>query len=100
MKTLIIAVTCFSLGAGISHAKDIADILGDIGKEPSKEETRAELQPTMNKMDIEGLQATLVDYAHQAKILKIQVEKEKEAQDELLDIISGLRVEIKALKAN
>jgi len=100
MKTLIIAVTCLGLGAGMSHAEDIATTLGEIGKTPSKEETRAELQPVMDKMDVEGLQATLVDYAHRAKILQIQIEKEKKAQDELLDIISGLRVELKALKAD
>jgi len=100
MKTFIIAVTCLGLGAGISQAKDIANTLGGIGKEPSKKETRAELQPVMDKMDVDGLQATLVDYAHRAKILQIQVEKEKKAQDELLDIISSLRIEIKALKVD
>lgn len=100
MKTLTIAVTCLGLGAGISHAKDIAAILGGIGKEPSKEETWAELQPVMDKMDVDDLQTTLVDYAHRAKVLQIQVEKEKKAQDEFLDMISSLRAEIKALKAN
>jgi hypothetical protein len=99
MKTLIIAVTCFSLGAGISHAKDIADILGDIGKEPSKEETRAELQPTMNKMDIEGLQATLVDYAHRAKLLQIQIDKDRAASQKKSKIIFELRSKLRACEA-
>ena len=100
MKTLIVAITCLGLGAGISHAKDIAAILGGIGETPSKVDTRKELQPIMDKMDVDGLQRTIVDYAHRAKVLQIQIEKEKSAQDEFLDIISGLRAEIKALKAD
>jgi len=100
MKTLFVAATCLGLGAGISHAKDIAEILDGISKEPSKEETRADLQPAMDKMDVDGLQATLVDYAHRARLLQIQIEKEKQVQDEFLGIISDLRAELGALKAN
>ena len=100
MKTLIIAVTCLGLGAGISQAEDIAKTLSEIGEAPSKEDTRKELQPIMDKMDVDGLQTTIVDYAHRAKVLQIQIEKEKKVQDEFLDIISGLRAEVKALKAN
>ena len=99
MKTLIIAVTCLGLGAGISHAEDIAKTLGEIGVAPSKEETRAELQPIMDKMDVDGLQTTLVDYAHQIKILQGQAAKSRENQREFLKIIRDLRSEIKVLKA-
>ena len=96
MKTLIIAVTCLGLGAGISHAKDIAAILGGIGKEPSKEETRAELQPIMDKMDVDGLKDTLTDYAHRAKLLQMQIDKDREASQDKSQIIFELRSDLRA----
>jgi hypothetical protein len=96
MRTFIIAVTCFSLGAGISHAKDIAAILGGIGKEPSKEETRAELQPTMDMLDVEGLHTLIVDYAHQVNVLQIKRDRDRSNRRKQSDIIKVLRAELKA----
>jgi len=68
-------------------------------KTPSKEDTRAELQPIIDKMDVEGLKTTLVDYAHQIKILQGQAAESRDTQQKLLTIIGGLRSEITELKA-
>ena len=100
MKTLFVAAICLGLGAGIVHAEDIAKTLGEISKTPSKEETRAELQPIMDKMDVDGLQATLVDYAHEIKILQEQAAKSRSNQQKFLKIIKHLRSEVRAPEAN
>jgi len=99
MRTFIIAVTCLSLGAGISHAKDIAEILGGIGKEPPISDTRAELQPIMDRMDVNGLQTTLVDYAHRAKVLQIKRDKDLQSKLKTSKIIDDLRMQIRACEA-
>jgi len=99
MKTLIVAVTCLGLGAGISHAKDIAAILGGIGKEPSKEETRKELQSTMDMLDVEGLHTLIVDYAHRANVLQIERDEDRKNSANDLQIILGLRADLRACEA-
>lgn len=99
MKTLIVAVTCLGIGVGIGHAENIKEELGSLFKTPSRSETQKELQSNIDRMDTQGLHTTLIDYAHRAKLLQIQVDKNRKRRLKTTRIISELRADLKACES-
>lgn len=108
MKTLIVGTLCLGLGIGaglgngfgtsVSHAESIKEELENMSKTPSKDDTRAELQSTLDRADNDQLQTLVVDYAHRVKVLEQDKKRGRETQNELLKIIRELRAENKSLR--